>query len=255
MTVSGLKPTIKSGYSLSDEAVSALQSGDINALLLHHKGRWSDLVMETDGDDDDDGSDDDSKKGTGGSDDGDDGNDDDDDSGADGDDDDDDKDDLKTRLQKMEKRMKAADQRADKAEKSLKEIEDAKKGDLEKAQDRVSELETENTTLRESLQSERLNNAFLAANKHTWHKPSAALKLAQSEGYLDDVIKEDGTVDEKALGSALNSLAKDHDYLVKPREGAGSSGEPAGGRSGNSKDDKATKEQDRRRAPALNRRR
>lgn len=173
----------------------------------------------------------------------------------DSDDGDDDDDDTKAALARMEKRMKAADQRADKAEKALKQIDDAKKGDLEKATDRVQELETENGSLKEQLQSERLNSAFLAANKHTWHKPSAALKLAQSEGYLADVVNDDGTVDSKALGSALDKLAKDNSYLVKPREGAGSSGEPAGGRSGNGKDDKATQAADRRRAPALNRRR
>jgi hypothetical protein len=49
-------------------------------------------------------------------------------------------------------------------------------------------------------------------------------------------------------------LAKDNEYLVKPREGAGPSGDSSGGSSKNGKDDKATKEADRRRAPALARR-
>jgi hypothetical protein len=249
MTVSGLKPKLgtKSGYSLSDEAIAALQAGDPTALINFHRRTFGGFVME-EGDDDNSGDGDDGNNdgdsGTG--DDGDDGDD-----GASGSDDDAD---TKAALERMEKRMKAADQRADKAEKALKAIEDGKKDDLTKATDRVTELEGEVTGLKEQLQSERLNNGFLSANKHTWHNPNAALKLAQSEGYLTDVLNDDGTVDNKALGTALDKLAKDHTYLVKPREGAGASGEPAGGRSGNGKDDKAVKEADKRRAPALARR-
>jgi hypothetical protein len=236
--------------SLSDEAVQALRAGDIDALIEVNRREFGGFRMEADGDGDKDGDKDDDGKNDKDDDTdsgGDDGDDDDGNSSGDGDDDTV----SKADLERMEKRMKAADKRAADAEKRLKEIDDAKKGDLEKAQDKVTELETENTTLRESLQSERLNNAFLSANKHTWHKPSAALKLAQSEGFLDGVVGEDGTVDNKALSSALDKLAKEHDYLTKPREGAGASGESGNGRSGNSKDDKATKTQDRRRAPAL----
>lgn len=256
MTVSGLKPgSTKSGYSLSDEALRALQCGDTQALIDSHRHArgWR---MEDDGDDGDgddsgdkdDQNDKDDKKDTDDSGDG----------GDDGDKDDAGSDDdakaIKAELERVKKRMSAADQRAAKAEKALKEQEDAKKDDLTKATDRVKELESEVTELKGTLQSERLNNAFLSANKHAWHKPSAALKLAQSEGYLDDVVGEDGTVDEKALGSALSKLAKDNEYLIK-KEGSGQSGESGKGRSGNGKDDKVVKEQDRRRAPALNRRR
>lgn len=196
---------------------------------------------------------------------GDDDNTDDSDSGADdsnngdGDDDgdggSDDDNDTKAALERMEKRMKAADQRAAKAEKQLKEIKDAELGDLDKANNRVTELEEENGSLREQLTDLKLNNAFLSANKITWHNPTAAMKLAQSEGYIADVTDDDGNVDEKALGSALTKLAKEHEYLVKPREGAGPSGESHSTRSNNGKDDKATAEADRRRAPALARRR
>lgn len=251
MTVSGLKPKlgIKSGYNLSDEAIAALQAGDPSKLINFHRLTFGGYKMEDDDDDDDDnsdGGDNDNNSGDSGS--GDNGDDDDDgDSGSDDDD-------TKAELDRLKRRMQAADQRAARAEKELKKIKDAEKGELETAQDRASELEKENTSLKELLQSERLNNGFLSANKITWHNPAAALKLAQSEGYLEDVVDEDGTVDKKALESALNKLAKEHDYLVKPREGAGPSGDSAGGRSGNGKDDKAVKAADRRRAPALARR-
>lgn len=250
--VSGLKPMfVKSGYSLSDEALRALQCGDTQALINSHRDRFGGFRMEKDDDGDDDADDDDDKKDkkdddTDDSGDGDDDGDDDDDDGSD---DDDDKV-SKADLLKLQKRMKAADQRASKAEAALKAIEDDKKDDLTKATDRVTELEGKVTELTEQLQSERLNNAFLAANKHTWHKPGAALKLAQSEGFLEDVVQDDGTVDSKALETALNKLAKEHEYLVKS-EGSGSSGEPSSKRSKNGKDDKAQSAADARRAPAL----
>lgn len=253
------KPSIESGYSLSDEALSALQSGDVQALMDHHKARFGGWSMMADEDDDDSDDDDDSAGG------GDDkknksGSDDDDSSGDDDDDDDDDADDSdkpvsRAEFDRMMKRMKAADQRADKAEKRLREIDDADKTDLQKANDRVEELEGQVGELTSTLQSERLNNAFLSlADGPTWHKPATALKLAQTDGYLEDVVSDDGTVDQKALASALKQLAKDHEYLVKPREGAGPSGEGGKGRSNNSKDDKAAKQERDRRAPALARR-
>ncbi len=249
MTVRGLKPVgIKGGYSLSDEAIAALQRGDVAALINSHKPMFGGFVMKEEDEEDDDTSDKDDKDDTGDSGSGDD----DDDSGDDSEDDTDD-DDVKAELAKLKKRMIAADKARSKAEAKLREIEDAEKGELEKATDRVGTLETEVTELRSELQSERLSNAFLASNKHTWHKPASALKLAQSEGFLEDVIKDDGTVDNKAMGSALDKLAREHEYLVK-REGSGSSGESSSGRSGNGKDDKAVKDADRRRAPALSRR-
>lgn len=244
----------KSGYSLSDDALRALQSGDTQALIDSHKHRFGDWKMMADDDDDDE--DDDSDAG------GDDKDKDDSDDSGDGDGDDDDDDSSgddgdkvsKADLEAALKRMKAADQRAAKAEKALKDIEDGKKDDLTKATDRVTELEEQVEEQGSTITSLRLENAFLTANKHTWHKPNAALRLAQSEGYLDDVVGDDGTVDQKKMSSALDKLAKENAYLIKTG-GSGSSGESGGGRSGNTKDDKATKEADQRRAPALSRRR
>lgn len=257
MMVSGLTPSvsIKSGYSLSEDAIKALQSGDVEALMESHRGRWNLTMMADDGDDDDD-SDDDDDAGNGGS--GDSGSgddDDDDDSGSDGDDDTV----SKADLLRMEKRMKAADKRASEAEARLRKIDDADKTELQKAQDRVTELEEESDTLRNDNKGLRLQVAFLSINDQAWHKPGVALRLAQSEGYLDDVVGEDGTVDEKAMKKAMQNLAKEHEYLVNKGGGSGggsgSSGESAGGRSKNGKDDKQQEDTDRRRAPALSRRR
>jgi hypothetical protein len=249
-------PSIKSGYSLSDEAIAALQSGDIQRLIDSRNTGL--IMMADDGDDDDDDDDDDGDSGDSGSGDGDDKggkNDDDDDAGSDGDDDDDEKV-TKADLKRALARMKAADKRASEAEARLRKIDDDKKDDLTKATDRVTELEGDVEEKDKTIGSLRLQIAFLSSNKITWHKPGAALKLAQSEGYLDDLDTDtDGNITPKAMEQALAKLAKDNDYLVKPREGAGPSGSSAGGRSGNGKDDKQTEDEDRRRAPALARRR
>jgi hypothetical protein len=243
---------------LSDEKVAALQSGDTQRLIAINRAEFCGHRML----DDDDDKDKDKDQG-GDSGDVDKGS----DSGGDdgGDDDKGDSgtptiEDLARQLAETEKRMKAADKRADAAEKQLKHEEDAKKDELTKATERAEELEQKVAELETTVKTLRLSNAFVTANKHVWHDPETALSLAQSGGYLDDVTDEDGEVDKKALGSALDRLAKDKSYLIKPKEkdsdddDAGSpSGEPAGGRSSNAKDREARRTQLKSRFPALNR--
>lgn len=244
------KPDVKSGYSLSEEALRALQCGDIEALIASRNTGLR--MMADEGDDSDDGDDDDSGDSGSGDDGGNDDGDDDDDSGDDGDDD---EKVTKADLIRMEKRMKAADKRASDAEARLRKIDDSKKDDLTKATERVTELEGEAEEKDSTISSLRLQIAFLSSNDITWHKPGTALRLAQSEGYLSDLdTDDDGNISPKAMSKALKELAKDHAYLVKPRDGAGPSGGSAGGRSGNGKDDKVVEAEDRRRAPALARR-
>jgi len=236
----------KSG-SLSEDAVKALQSGDIQGLINSHSrfAGWKWMADEPEDDKDaddnqqdsgDSGTDDDKKQ--------------DEDKTASGGDDSE----LQAELERVKKRMSMADARADKAEKRLREIDDQDKSELQKAQDENTALKEEVTTLRADLQRERLSNAFLGQTQHTWHKPMAALRLAQAEGYLGDVVDDDGTVNEGALKSALAKLVKDNEFLIKKDSPNGPSGEPAGKRSDNGKDDKAVADADRRRAPALNRR-
>jgi hypothetical protein len=166
---------------------------------------------------------------------------------------------LLRRLEETERRMKAADKRADAAEKKIKEQEDAKKDELTKATDELTEAQQKIDTLTKENTSLKLKNAFLTANKHSWHDPDTALALADNGGYLDGVIdEEDGTVDKKALGSALDRLAKDKAFLVKSKDKQDDSqdspsGEPAGGRSNNSKDEKVRKQQLKSRFSSLNR--
>lgn len=161
-------------------------------------------------------------------------------------------------LARVRRRMEAADKRASEAEKRLKEQEDAKKDDLTKAQETATELETRVKEQEAEISGLRLRVAFLTANKQNWHDDSVALKLAEAEGYLEDVTDEDGSVDKKALKKALERLAKEHPYLVQSekkddKEPPAPSGESAGRRSDNNKDDKARKQELRQRFPVLNR--
>jgi hypothetical protein len=256
MKVRGLvSPRVVSGARMA-----ALAAGDIDELLRINRAEFGGHVMmadepdEDDDDADDDGDDsgDADKKGTKKSKDS--------DSDADADDDGDDDDDSAAEREKLRKRIKAADRRASEAERKVRELEDADKSEAEKATARVTELEKENGDLQSEVSTLRLQNAFLTANKQKWHDPDVALDLARSKKFLEDVVDEDGEVDKKALGKALERLAKEHPYLVmtddksdKDDEPGEPSGQPAGGRSDNVKDEKAKKAQLRQRFPVLNR--
>lgn len=233
--------------------LAALARGDIDELMRINRAEFGGAVMMADPDDDDDDDHDDDdddandagkKKKT-------------DDDGADNPDDGDD--DGNDELERMRRRMKAADKRADEVAAELKKIQDAKKDDLTKAQDEVTELKGQVETLQSEVSGLRLQNAFLTSNSQTWHDPDTALALAQTKKYLEDVVDEEsGEVDRPALKKALDRLAKEHPYLVKTEdkkkdEPDEPSGEPGGGRSDNNQDDKAKKAKMKSRFPVLNR--
>lgn len=115
---------------------------------------------------------------------------------------------------RLQEHLRQADKKRADAEAALKKIEDAKKDDLTKAQERVAELEKANEAQGTEIAQLRLDNAFLRSNEVTWVNPKHALKLAEAEGYLEGIIK-DGKVDEKALGGKLKEFAKANEHLVK----------------------------------------
>lgn len=241
---------------LSAAARAALEAGNVDELMAINRAEFGGFRMMADEDDDEDEDDDD----TG-------------DSGADDDDDDADKDksdkdksdsgeddDKDAELEKMRKRMKAADKRAEETARQLRELQDKDKPELDKVRSDLESITAERDGLLSEVRELRLQNAFLTANEHEWHDPDVALSLAASKKYLEDVVDEDGEVDKKALKKALERLAKEHTYLVNDKSGkdkddepGGPSGEPAGGRSDNVKDEKAKQAQLRRRFPSLNR--
>lgn len=112
------------------------------------------------------------------------------------------------------RRRQEAERERDEAKQRLAELEGKDKTDLEKAQSRVTELESENEALHDSLRTTRLENAFLTDNSYEWHNPRRALSLADlSEVEIDD----DGKV--HGLKQALDALAKSDAYLLKSKKG------------------------------------
>lgn len=116
----------------------------------------------------------------------------------------------RTELDAVLNRMRAADQRATKAEQELKAIRDKDLPDAEKlkrdyaeAQATVEKLSTTNREL-------ALKVAFLSDNTYSWHNPERALRLVDMS-QLE--IQDDGSV--RGLKDALKALATSDPYLIK----------------------------------------
>jgi len=126
-------------------------------------------------------------------------------------------------------------------ERKTKTAEENLQTDLKTAQDTIS-------TLQKTIQSLTIENAFYMANTHEWHNPKRALASAD----LSEVTVKDGVVDEAALKAALDKLAKEEPYLVKPKE---DKPPPKGGPTGAPPAGQGTKQTDqetlKRKYPAL----
>jgi hypothetical protein len=155
----------------------------------------------------------------------------------------------RTELDQVLTRMRAADQRATKAEQELRQIRDKDLPEAEKlkrdyadAQTQVEKLQTANTEL-------ALKVAFLSDNTYAWHNPQRALKLVDLS-QLE--IGEDGTV--RGLKDALKALATSDPYLIK-KEVTETNSAPAGtapGNNGASGNAKPSTKSLAARIPALN---
>lgn len=107
-------------------------------------------------------------------------------------------------------RMKAADRRANKAEKALREIEDKDKDknevlerDLNEAKEKVESQDSMILTL-------RLENAIMAEASGKFHD----LRDVVNNIDIDDVTDDDGEVDKKALSKSIQTLGKNKPYLL-----------------------------------------
>lgn len=117
---------------------------------------------------------------------------------------------------------------------SAKEAEAAKLSELEKAQQRIAQLEADAEKARAEAQQalqarmeERRNSAILTALKGA-EKPQSVLNLLHAE-HADDVAKvmsEDGTLDSKAIDALVKKAQAEYAGLFKP--GAPGSGSHAG---------------------------
>ena len=154
----------------------------------------------------------------------------------------------KADLDAVTARMRAADQRAAKAEADLKQLRDKDLPEAEKLKRDYEESQAQVTKLQETNTALALKVAFLSDNTYTWHNPERALKLVD----LSQVeIDADGNV--RGLKDALKALATSDAYLIKqevkeePKPPAGT----APGNNGDSGGGKSTKGMASR-IPALN---
>lgn len=146
-------------------------------------------------------------------------------------------------------RMRAADQRASQREAELKAIRDKDLPEAEKTKKDLEETTKRAEAAEASLRTQRIQNAFLRDNTHSWKDPEAALALVDLTG-VD--IAEDGQV--TGLKDALKRLSGKYPWMLNEKgkegdEGKGGSGAPPmNGKPGSDKPDKSKLAQ---RLPAL----
>lgn len=155
----------------------------------------------------------------------------------------------------LQRRMQAADRTATAAQNKLAEIENAKKDDLTKAKDELTQLLAENAALKESNKNTLLKADFGLVGVQ-WHNPSTAYTTLLNE-YPDAVhVDDEGKV--VGMKTAVEKLAKEHAYLVKTTaeeenkdEASAATGPVKNGKRKGDTGDSAVAEALRKRMPAL----
>jgi hypothetical protein len=115
----------------------------------------------------------------------------------------------------LQRRMQAADRTATEKQNKLDEIENASKGELERAKDALAKAAAENAKLKESNKTTLMKAEFGLAGGQ-WHNPTTAYNTLMAD-YSDLLSVDD---DGKVLGmkAAVDKLTKEHAYLVKAAE-------------------------------------
>lgn len=122
------------------------------------------------------------------------------------------------------KRLQAADKAKGAAEKRLREMDDAEKSELEKAQ-RDLQVATERAERAEAeALRARMEKELLKYPGYTWHDPDAVLTLVDMD--LIDVDEETGKI--KGVREALKKLATEKPYLLKGKASEGEKKEDPG---------------------------
>lgn len=132
-------------------------------------------------------------------------------------------------LESMRRRMQAADKAKSDAEKKLQDIADKDKSELELATQKVTKLTEVNGKLQDEIGRLRMENAFANVTGVEWRKPATALRVAQAEGYFDEVTNEDGSVDQKKFARKVAEFAKANPELLKSGSTEEGTGKPATG--------------------------
>lgn len=114
-------------------------------------------------------------------------------------------------------RLRDAERKNKELEDRLKTIEDETKAPDEVAARDISELRSKNEIQEETIRTMTAQLAFFRTSVPgvTWIDAADVFALADRSGLFDDVIDEDGTVDERELRRALKDLARRKPHLVK----------------------------------------
>lgn len=161
----------------------------------------------------------------------------------------------KADYEKLLARMKAADKAKSVAENKLREHDQAKLSDLEKAQAQVDELTKRATAAEEKLKNTLIENAFHRSNKFEFHDVADAISALDLTGVE---IDDDGKV--TGMEAAIKDVVKRKPHFVKSqKEKDAGNGAPAangalnGTRKGDEKQQQANRAALAKRFPALNR--
>jgi hypothetical protein len=142
----------------------------------------------------------------------------------------------RSEFEALQRRMRAADRAKSAAEQRAEELEAAQRSELENAKASVVRLEKENESLKGTVSTLRIDNAFLTASNVKWVDPEAALRLVDM---TDVTIGDDGKVE--GLEAALQKLAEKKPYLV---EKADEKNKNKGRQSGSSEEDSDEDDED-----------
>lgn len=140
------------------------------------------------------------------------------------DDEDDEEDSRIHRVSQQAKRyrlaLRAKERELEELNERIRKIEDEDRAPDEVAARNISELREKNSTLEESVRVMTAQLAFFKTTVPgvTWIDAADVFALAERSGLFDDVIDEDGTVDERELRRGLKDLAKRKPHLVKKDE-------------------------------------
>lgn len=118
------------------------------------------------------------------------------------------------RIRRLNAENKSRREALEAAEERLRAIEDKDKSELEIAKRDYEELKAKYERVPETLNSLRIENAFLKLSGYDWHDPDDALEYLRKTGEV--TIDDDGTVD--GLEQAVKDLAKKKPYLLKGEE-------------------------------------
>ena len=123
--------------------------------------------------------------------------------------------------------LRVADQKRQAAETELKQLRDKDIPALEKLQRDLTEATQRAEKAEADLKQSRLENAFFTDNTYKWKNPKTALKLAD----LTNVEIDDAGVVHNLKG-ALEALAKAEPYLIDTGEGSGENDDKGQGSKG-----------------------